>query len=258
MIERLFRFQASPDYDSYTVIYSWHKKHRALRELFSRAAAELRGSDLRLLDVGCGDGYDLFMLRQMPEARRFSSLTGVDLNAANIDYCRARAAFEADTRMDFQVRDIVKEPLGASDRADVIICSEVVEHLVEPERLIVELAGVLPAGGFLILTTPNGVAWSSRLLLRRRISDQTPPAPLPEGEFFGHISVRGRKEWFALSRRAGLRLVAERRGSLVYGSPAFDRRRWLAGLTVALDGLADTLRLNDLSWETLQLYQRES
>ena len=257
MSERLFRFQASPEYDCYTIIYAWHKKRRVLRELFARAVAGLDGSSLRLLDIGCGDGYDLFMLRQMPEAVRFSSLAGLDLNAADIAYCRERAAYEGDPRMEFQVRDVVNEPLGASERADVIICSEVVEHLVEPGRLIAGLAGVLPAGGSLILTTPNGVAWSSRLRLRRPTVSQTSPAPLSEGESFGHISVRGRKAWRALCRECGLRLVAERRGSLLYGSPALDRRRWLGGLAIALDGLADAMRLNELSWETIQLYQRE-
>jgi 2-polyprenyl-3-methyl-5-hydroxy-6-metoxy-1,4-benzoquinol methylase len=257
MIERLFRYQASPDYDAYTVSFAWHKKRREIRELFARAAASLAGSDLRLLDVGCGDGFDLFMLRRLPEAARFSRLAGVDTDAAAIEYCRARAAFEGAAQVDFRVRDVVGQPLGPEEPSDVIICSEVVEHLVEPERLIASLARALSAGGFLILSTPNGASWSGRL--RRALGAAPPPAepPGPTGSSHGHISVRGRKQWRAACRAAGLALVAERRGSLLYGSPAVDRRRWLAGLAIALDGLLDLLRLNDLSWETVQLYRRE-
>ena len=138
----------------------------------------------------------------------------------------------------------------------MIICSEVVEHLVEPERLIAALARALSVGGFLILSTPNGASWTGRS--RCALGEAPPPAvpPDPTGFGHGHISVRGRKQWRMACRAAGLVLVAERRGSLLYGSPAVDRRRWLAGLAIALDGLLDLLRLNELSWETVQLYRR--
>ena len=252
MIERLFRYQASSDYDCYTVHYTWHKKRRALRELFDLAVAGQRRENLRILDVGCGDGYDLFMLSRAPAGGKCARLVGVDLDGGNVAYGRARAAFEGDRRLEFKACDAVAEPLGAGEPPDIIICSEVVEHLSDPDRLIARLAELLPAGGHLILTTPNGGSWPARL--RRALGRVPAPA---EAAASGHISVRGRKEWRAACRRAGLRLLAERRGSAVYGAPALDRRRLLAGLCIALDGLCDALRLKNMSWETLQLYRKD-
>jgi len=253
MIERLFKYQASSDYDSYTVSYTWHKKRRGLRELFALALAGCRPPRPAVLDVGCGDGFDLFMLRNLPASRRVLRFVGVDLDPAGIAYCQARAAFEGCADMEFRLRDVVQAPLGPAEQADIIVCSEVIEHLVEPGSLITSLAAALPPGGFLILTTPNGASWSGRL---KRALGLAPSPPLAEGGSVGHISVRGRKEWRKLCRQAGLSLIAERRGSLLYGSPATDRCRWFAGLTIALDGILDALRLKDLSWETLQLYRR--
>jgi SAM-dependent methyltransferase len=49
---------------------------------------------------------------------------------------------------------------------NLVICSEVVEHLEEPEKLLGELFGILRPWGFLILTTdnsPNVLQWLKRV-----------------------------------------------------------------------------------------------
>lgn len=46
----------------------------------------------------------------------------------------------------------------ASGLFDAILCFETVEHLAEPEKLVMELGRVIKPGGTLILTTPN-VLW---------------------------------------------------------------------------------------------------
>lgn len=50
-------------------------------------------------------------------------------------------------------------------RFDVIVCSEVIEHLVFPDRVF-EFAGqCLSADGVLVVTTPNLAFWCNRILL---------------------------------------------------------------------------------------------
>lgn len=254
MIDRLFRFQASDNYNCYSVHYSWYKKRRVIGEFFRRAVRGCGRDGLRVLDVGCGDGFDLFMLLRLPDGKHCVRFTGVDLDAGNIAYCRARAEFEGDPRMEFAIRDVLADPLGPGQRFDIVICSEAVEHMTDPDRAIAGLAGLLPAGGWLILTTPNGSSYSGRIkrALRWVPSDEA------EGGHTGHISVRGRRAWRLACAQAGLQLVAERRGSFIYGSPALDQRRWLAGFAIAADGILDVLHANNLSWETLQLYRREA
>ncbi len=248
MTERLFRFQASADYDSYTVHYTWHKKRRVIRELFRSALARCNASAPRVFDIGCGDGFDLFMLGTLPDAQKCSSFAGIDLNAEDIAYCRARAEHQADDRFSFAVRDVVAEPFSAGELGEIVLCSEVVEHIAEPEPFLAALAGAMPAQGMLILSTPNGSSWTGRVK-RKLAADKR-----EESAGVGHVSVLGRKVWRKICGQAGLSLLCERRGSTIYGSPRLDGNRLLAGMAIGCDAFLDLLGLNDTSWETLQLY----
>ena len=256
MIDRLFKYQASSDYDSYSVQYTWHKKRRVLRRLFATAVAATPAARPTVTDIGCGDGFDLFALRRTDGGARCASFLGLDINLVDVEYCRARAAHEGCDNVRFEVRDAVAEPLRPGELGDIAICSEVVEHLADPDSFIRNLAGAMPPGGHLILTTPNGRSWSARL--RRLLGREATPAPAHPGPSLGHVSVRDRKEWRRVCAAAGLLLVTERRGSLIYGSPRLDRNRPLAGASIVADAVLDFLRLNDTSWETLQLYRKRA
>jgi 2-polyprenyl-3-methyl-5-hydroxy-6-metoxy-1,4-benzoquinol methylase len=48
--------------------------------------------------------------------------------------------------------------------ADVVLCSEVIEHMTSPEILAGEMARVLKPGGLLVLSTPNSAFWLYRVL----------------------------------------------------------------------------------------------
>jgi len=48
---------------------------------------------------------------------------------------------------------------------DLILCSEVIEHLYDPDFAIDEFKRVLRPSGKIIITTPNLAAWYNRLLL---------------------------------------------------------------------------------------------
>jgi SAM-dependent methyltransferase len=47
---------------------------------------------------------------------------------------------------------------------DLVYAGEVIEHLVDPDRLVEECARVLRPDGWLLVTTPNPHVWYSRLL----------------------------------------------------------------------------------------------
>ena len=49
---------------------------------------------------------------------------------------------------------------------DVVIMSELIEHLVDPDGTLDEAWRVLRPGGTLLLSTPNLAAWYNRVLLR--------------------------------------------------------------------------------------------
>lgn len=103
---------------------------------------------LRVLDVGCGDGYGCALLGTVA-----SSVVGVDYD--EIAVTEARRKYRQPGLRFVQGRlpgaDL---PPGAFD---LITCFEMLEHIPEGEQdpLLDDLARVLAPGGVLLLSTPN-------------------------------------------------------------------------------------------------------
>lgn len=100
-----------------------------------------------LLDVGCGDGELIVWLREnLDPGIEFS---GVDLSSETIDGNRIRYP-----ELGFDVLNIQEQHL---DRTfDVIVCTEVIEHLDDQQGALGHLLAMLSPGGHLILTCPAG------------------------------------------------------------------------------------------------------
>jgi 2-polyprenyl-3-methyl-5-hydroxy-6-metoxy-1,4-benzoquinol methylase len=103
------------------------------------------GNDLRILDVGCGDG-----VISEPLVKAGHYVTAVDLptvaTAANKSKVSALIAGDAET---------LAFP-GAT--FDLVIASEVLEHLWAPENFVNEAYRTLKPHGSLIIETPEGLA----------------------------------------------------------------------------------------------------
>ncbi|MEN3336001.1 MAG: hypothetical protein V7641_5366 [Blastocatellia bacterium] len=105
----------------------------------------------RLLDIGCGAGHFL----------KVATAQGWRAHGTEI----AASAFEHLSR--YGIKAFQGELQAArypSEFFDVIYCSEVIEHLLEPLSLLQECARILRPGGLLYLTTPNFNSLSRRLL----------------------------------------------------------------------------------------------
>lgn len=103
------------------------------------------------LDVGCGTGSNSREL-----AARGHRVTGVDISERAIERYRAEG-FEG------RAMDIESGLAFADESFDLAFCSEVIEHVVRPDRLAGELYRVLRPGGRLVLSTPNSAFWLYRL-----------------------------------------------------------------------------------------------
>ena len=101
-----------------------------------------------ILDFGCGTGE----LLTVPLAKSFPDINfvGVDDDASSIEFARERNA--GIDNLTFSYPD----ELDHSARFDLIIASEVIEHVEHPEELLAFLRDKLEAGGQMIVTLPNG------------------------------------------------------------------------------------------------------
>jgi 2-polyprenyl-3-methyl-5-hydroxy-6-metoxy-1,4-benzoquinol methylase len=105
------------------------------------ARSELSGR--RLLDAGCGTG--LFSRMAVDRGARVTSMdVGEQLLAEVAKKCASERV----------VGDLLALPFD-DESFDFVICTEVIEHTVEPRIAVAELARVLRPSGILVLTTPN-------------------------------------------------------------------------------------------------------
>lgn len=122
------------------------------RMRFVRSEVEsLRSSKAVVADLGCGSGA---MLCEVLRVRQGWTGYGLDISEAAISYARRLAVHkDVAVRAQFQTGCLMNLPF-ASRSLDVVIASEVVEHLPQPQRVFQELSRVLAQGGLLLVTVP--------------------------------------------------------------------------------------------------------
>ena len=109
-----------------------------------------------IIDLGCGDGSALAIAAEHNPAHRFA---GIDWSGDALR--QAQAAGLTVVRASVSGGSL---PV-ADGAADVVIMSELIEHLVDPDGAVAEARRILRPGGSLLLSTPNLAAWYNRGLL---------------------------------------------------------------------------------------------
>jgi len=100
-----------------------------------------------VLDVGCGNGV---ISRHL--GRFGFKVTGIDVSEKAIDKAQSLNQFSNVKFMVKSAEDLIAEGI----KYDAIICSEVLEHLNDPDALLEVLHKSLSRNGKLIITVPNG------------------------------------------------------------------------------------------------------
>jgi 2-polyprenyl-3-methyl-5-hydroxy-6-metoxy-1,4-benzoquinol methylase len=117
-------------------------------DVYPTAAEIARSLDCdTLVDIGCGHARKLSALH--PEFK----LIGVDYGA-NIEHCRGRFPFGTWLEADFEDIDLLPLPPRVLTKT-VVVCSDVIEHLVDPRSLLGALRRLLEHAPALVLSTPD-------------------------------------------------------------------------------------------------------
>lgn len=102
-------------------------------------------SDARILDVGCGDGFHLDLLRQ--SGPNGWCLEGVELDHGAATIARQRGISVHQGRIE-------DADLGQS-RFDAVMLIQTIEHLADPMRALKAIQRLLVPGGLLLIVTDN-------------------------------------------------------------------------------------------------------
>lgn len=97
----------------------------------------------RILDLGCGTGFNLEHLPQLFPC----DVVGADISGDALEFCRTR-------RLSALVRADAAYPPFRDGSFDVILALDVIEHVRDDERALAALGRLLRPGGRLVIFTP--------------------------------------------------------------------------------------------------------
>jgi len=111
----------------------------------------LNSGKIRTLDAGCGSGAFT-----MYAAKRGNEAVGISFDERNNKAAADRAALLGIKNVRFVTGnlgdlDSIRQDLGLFDQ---VICFETIEHILEDQKLVSGISGILKPGGRLLLTTP--------------------------------------------------------------------------------------------------------
>jgi 2-polyprenyl-3-methyl-5-hydroxy-6-metoxy-1,4-benzoquinol methylase len=169
---------------------------RLLLRNFLRNFEELTqlATPLRALEVGCGEGELSILL-----AEKGIRVLGTDISSLMVAEAKGRARSRG-VQVDFRQADLFDLEPG-SERFDLLVCCEVLEHLEDPPAAIRHLARLNP--GHLLFSVPNEPTWRVLNMARGRYVRDLGNTP-------GHVQHWSRKSFLALLDRE-LDVVEERR-----------------------------------------------
>lgn len=119
-------------------------RYHWISERLTRLAA---GRHAAALEVGPGSGVYVPLL-----ARLFDRVTVTDVHDAYLEAARAIAAAHPNVRV---VADDIRAPALPAASFDVVLCTEVIEHIVESRAALAGIRRLLRPGGVLVLSTPQ-------------------------------------------------------------------------------------------------------
>lgn len=134
------------------LVQEWQCRDPALTNVTDLIIAMLRpsGQGTRALDVGCGTGRVTLRLAELGFA-----VDALDVEEKVVEIAR-RVAASRNLDIHFAVSDFVREGDALPGSTyDVVVCTEVLEHIADWQPVVRTMCRVLKPGGTLIITVPH-------------------------------------------------------------------------------------------------------
>ncbi|HEY9714252.1 MAG TPA: class I SAM-dependent methyltransferase [Chroococcales cyanobacterium] len=173
------------------------RRHQDLVDFIKEADVNF---DARVLDVGCGSGG----LARLMQTSGFRDIHGVDWSDPAVV---AQDALSSYRQMDLN-EQVLEETIDS--KFDLIVCSETLEHLERPAKVLRSMRRLLNDTGSIYVTVPNCANLFQRISWLTTGNSYRYRTERP-GEF-GHISLFPSNVMTTLLNRAGLKCVREGKG----------------------------------------------
>jgi SAM-dependent methyltransferase len=138
-------------WSAYAESARWNPAQRMRHEFLLGEITSGKESVGLLLDVGSGQGD---FIEQAAERNVAQEYLGFELSDTGVNISRAKVPDATFIQVDLFAPST--EVLEFTKCADVVVCSEVIEHVDDPVELCRRIKGFLKLGGRLIVTVPGG------------------------------------------------------------------------------------------------------
>lgn len=140
------------DFEQWRERRIWQERHQEanLRDVRQALGRVVQGK--RLLDLGAGmGGLSVAMLLEFgPQGLQLESMD------YNPDYCRIARLRAARYKLELPIVVAAGESLPYPDGSfDIVVCMDVLEHVVSAETVLMEIYRALKPGGTVLTTVPN-------------------------------------------------------------------------------------------------------
>jgi 2-polyprenyl-3-methyl-5-hydroxy-6-metoxy-1,4-benzoquinol methylase len=160
-----------------------------LRKILERVVAL---APKTFIDVGCNTGW---LICKVAEALPDCQCLGFEVDAPRLEAAAARAEEAgvldrcrfAPVRIDEDTDSNDLENLGAFRWADVLVSSEVIEHVQNERAYLHFLSGMLKDGGRVLITTPDVERYGALVARTRRLDIAMEESVGTLAEQFGHV-----------------------------------------------------------------------
>jgi SAM-dependent methyltransferase len=152
------------------------------RRIVVQLAARYAANAANILDVGCGQGE---LLRELTEAIPSAKVFGADLSAQSIADSRKRNPTFDLFQLDLTHPDFVTTYADRIGAFDLVVCSEVLEHIPNDALAASNVCKLLSPTGVAIVTVPGGKmsAFDKVIGHQRHYSPETLSSRLGEAGF---------------------------------------------------------------------------
>lgn len=148
-----------------------------------------------ILDIGCNDGTLLSLI-----ANRDNNFYGIEASNYGVDECIKKGIMVKQFFIDGQNTLPFK-----NNMFDLIIASEIMEHIYDTDFFLAEIRRLLKKGGFFLVSTPNIASLGRRLMLLLGINPIIETSP-HEQDSSGHIRYFTFKTLADLLNKHGFRI----------------------------------------------------
>ena len=200
-------------------LWGYLKRLRFVQRVIAESFPDRAVDSLRVLDVGCGNGSEL----ALPLARLGFQVTGIDIHAPSIEHAKQLGSDVPNLSYVCGPVEELKSP-----PYDVVILSEVLEHLREPRLLLSAALEHLKQNGVIIVTVPNGYgefeidSWLFRMFRLQRVVDaiaknSNQVTAATDNHESGHVQFFTRRQLRRLFADFSLSVAREGVGSFLAG-----------------------------------------